>query len=118
MIKAANDNPKVCSEIDFRAIGDEAVSALPAVLTRLLPRGRVIGREYVALNPTRADQTPGSFKVRLTGSRAGAWADFATGDHGGDIISLVAYLEGIGQREAARLLARMLGMREEGVRHG
>jgi len=103
--------------VDFRVITREAIPSLPAVLARLLPGGRVIGHEYVALNPRRPDQHLGSFKVRLTGVRAGTWADFATGDHGGDIISLVAYLEQVRQHEAARLLARMLGIDLAGDRH-
>jgi hypothetical protein len=46
----------------------------------------------------------------LGGKRAGAWSDFATGDRGGDVISLIAYIENIRQSEAARLLARLLGV--------
>ena len=34
---------------------------------------------------------------------------WSTGDKGGDPVSLVAYLEGVSQSEAARRLARMLG---------
>ena len=45
------------------------------------------GHEYVARNPTRADRRPGSFKINL---RTGRWADFATGDKGGDPVSLAA----------------------------
>jgi hypothetical protein len=61
----------------------------------------------VALNPLREDSRPGSFKVNL---RTGRWADFATGDKGGDAISLLAYLRRLPQAEAARLLARELEM--------
>jgi hypothetical protein len=104
--------------LDFSAIAREATLTLPAVLVRVLPGGQVVGREYVALNPRRTDHHPGSFKVRFSGARAGAWADFATGDRGGDIISLVAYLEGIRQHEAARLLAQMLGVDLGEARHG
>jgi hypothetical protein len=102
--------------IDFDAINRAALAALPAVLHRLVPDGKTIAREYVALNPTRADRRPGSFKVNL---RTGHWADFATGDRGGDPVSLVAYLEGCSQSDAARLLGRMLGLdAREGRRHG
>jgi hypothetical protein len=55
----------------------------------------------------RADRHAGSFKVNL---RTGRWADFATGDRGGDPVSLVAYLEGVTQGEAARLVSVMLGL--------
>ena len=43
------------------------------------------------MNPTRPDRRAGSFKVNL---RTGRWADFATGDKGGDAVSLAAYLSG------------------------
>jgi hypothetical protein len=42
---------------------------------------------------------------------SGKWADFSTGDRGGDVVSLRAYLLDVSQREAARLLAQELGMR-------
>ena len=101
--------------LDFDSINRIALAAFPAVLARIIPRGKIVGREYVALNPTRADHRPGSFKIRLSGSRAGSWADFAIGERGGDSVSLVAYLENVSQGEAARMLAQMLG-HETGVR--
>jgi hypothetical protein len=104
--------------IDFREVNAAALACLGPVLWRLAPGGKVIAGEYVALNPRRADRRPGSFKVRFLGPRAGAWADFATGDRGGDVISLCAYLEGVSQAEAARRLARMLGLEVGGRRDG
>ncbi len=102
--------------IDFDAINRTAISALPAVLARIVPGGKILASEYVALNPTRVDRRPGSFKVNM---RSGHWADFATGDKGGDPVSLVAYVEGVSQPEAARRLARMLGLEtREAPRHG
>ena len=93
--------------VDFKKINTAAMANLRALLCRWLPGGRVVGHEYLALNPTRADRCIGSFKINLT---TGRWADFATGDRGGDIISLTAYLAGISQSEAARQLAIMLNM--------
>jgi hypothetical protein len=78
---------------------------LPALAARWLPSGRRCGAEWVALNPRRPDRRPGSFKVNL---QSGLWADFATGDRGGDVISLAAYLFGTSQLEAARRLRLML----------
>jgi hypothetical protein len=104
--------------IDFESIAREARFSLGAVLKRILPGGRVVGSEYVVLNPTRADRRPGSFKIRIVGPRAGCWSDFATGDKGGDVISLVAYLENIRQQEAAKLVARMLSVNVKDGRHG
>ena len=94
-------------QIDFAAINRAAQAALPVLLQRWLPDGRVQGREYVARNPTRHDRRPGSFKVNLI---SGCWADFSTGDKGGDPVSLAAYLGGLSQAEAARQLASMLGL--------
>lgn len=96
--------------INFAGINRAALTVLPALLARWLPDGRCVGREYVARNPTRADRTPGSFKVVISGRRAGSWSDFATGDRGGDPVSLCAYIHNMGQGEAARALADMLGV--------
>ena len=93
--------------IDFAEINRAALAAFPAVLARILPGGKRVGAEIVALNPRRADRRLGSFKVNRYNGR---WADFATGDKGGDPVSLVAYLANVSQGEAARLLARMLGL--------
>ena len=93
--------------LDFATINRAALTDLPTVLRRWLPDGRVIGEEFVARNPTRHDRRPGSFKINV---KTGRWADFATGDKGGDPVSLVAYLEGCGQGEAARRLAAALGV--------
>lgn len=98
------------NKINFEAINAAAVQSLPLLLARWLPGGKRIGKEYVALNPTRADRKQGSFKVVMVGRRTGVWADFATGDRGGDPISLAAYLFGLRQGEAARKLAEMLGI--------
>lgn len=101
--------------INFEAINRAALAALPAILRRLLPDGRIIGGEWVARNPTRTDRRPGSFKINL---RTGRWADFATGDCGGDPVSLYAYVERCRQSDAALWLAQMLGMGGGDCRHG
>jgi hypothetical protein len=98
------------SHLDFDAINQGALVALPALLRRWLPDGVAHGAEYVARNPRRVDRRPGSFSINV---RTGKWSDFATGDKGGDVVSLAAYLAGTGQAEAARALADMLE-----VRHG
>ena len=96
--------------LDFPAINRAALVSLPALLRRWLPDGRLVGREYTARNPKRADRRPGSFRINVN---SGKWADFATGDKGGDVVSLAAYLSGTGQGEAARALADMLGVRHD-----
>ena len=96
------------SRIDFATINAVALLALPALLARWTPDGRAVGREWTARNPRRADAHAGSFKVNL---QTGRWSDFATGDRGGDPVSLAAYLHSLSQAEAARRLAEMLGVR-------
>jgi hypothetical protein len=95
------------ARIDFAVVNNAALSELSSLLCQWLPGGRIVGREYVARNPRRADKTPGSFKINL---HSGKWCDFATGDAGGDVVSLAAYLSGSGQVEAARNLSEMLGV--------
>jgi hypothetical protein len=99
--------PRRSESVDFARVNREALSVLPAVLRRLLPGGKIVGREFVALNPRRADRHLGSFRINC---RTGRWKDFATADGGGDPVSLVAFLAGASQPEAARLLAQLLGM--------
>ena len=94
--------------LDFDSINRAGLASLPTLLRRWLPDGRLVGREYTARNPRRADRRPGSFKVNIN---TGKWADFACDAKGGDVVSLAAYLSGTGQAEAARALADMLGVR-------
>jgi len=93
--------------IDFHRINRAAMPHLPQIVHRLLPGGKIHSREYVVRNPRRFDRHPGSFKINLA---TGQWADFATTDRGGDPVSLIAWLEGVSQPEAAKLLARMLSI--------
>ena len=95
------------ARIDFDAVNRAALASLPALLRCWLSQGRREGQEWVALNPTRTDRHLGSFRINM---RTGRWADFATGDKGGDVISLAAYLHGLTQGEAARRLAAKLGV--------
>jgi hypothetical protein len=97
----------VSAVVDFERVNRAGLAVLPALLARWLPDGRLMAGEWVARNPRRADRSPGSFKINM---RSGRWADFATGDRGGDVVSLAAYLAGMGQADAARELARALGI--------
>jgi hypothetical protein len=74
----------------------------------MIEHGRREGREWVALNPRRADRHLGSFRIRLD---IGVWADFALPDaRGRDLISLLAYVLNISMRDAALSLAKLLGI--------
>jgi hypothetical protein len=93
--------------VDFERVNAAALAAADSVVPGLLPGGRREGAEWVALNPSRADRRPGSLKVNLA---SGRWADFATDDRGGDLVSLAALVAGVGQREAAIRLAESLAV--------
>ena len=93
--------------LTFAEVNAAAVTHIPRIVTRLLPGGRPEGAEYVVRNPRRADNKPGSFKINL---KTGKWQDFATGDKGGDIISLVSFLDNINPPKALDAVARMVGM--------
>jgi DNA primase len=84
----------------FQRLNATLLPQLPALVKEWLPTGRASGAEWTALNPRRYDTRPGSFRINL---RSGRWADFATGERGGDPISLYAYLFTGGRQGAAAL---------------
>ncbi len=88
--------------VDFAEINRAALANFRSLLQSWIPGGRFCGNEYVALNPVRADRRPGSFTVNW---RTGQWGDFATGDRGGNPISLYAYLASIPYAQAGFRLA-------------
>lgn len=49
------------------------------------------------LNPRRADRTPGSFVIWMTGSGVGAWKDYAI-DKKGDVFDLIQYVLGLREK--------------------
>jgi putative DNA primase/helicase len=96
--------------MDFNKIKAVALSNIESVLANYCPGGKRQGREYLPLNKLRADSKIGSFSINLD---TGAWSDFATDARGGDLIALVAYIEGIKQGEAAKRLSQFLGLSTE-----
>lgn len=78
---------------------------IPRILEDILPRGKMKGNGYVAYNPHRLDKSLGSFRINII---TGKWADFATRDRGGDIISLYAYVKGYSSKlQAAKELKEL-----------
>jgi hypothetical protein len=92
-------------KIAFHRVADAARRNAEPIVRRWLHTGHREGREWIAINPTRGDSRPGSFKVNLT---TGMWSDFATDHRGGDLISLAAYLFHLKQADAALRVADML----------
>lgn len=72
-----------------------------------LSGGKNQAREYLPINPTRADRKPGSFTINRD---SGAWSDFATDGRGGDLVALAAYVLDCRQIEAAERLADHFGI--------
>jgi hypothetical protein len=88
---------------------NSAVRARPEdVCRRLLRGGRRDARRWRCGD--LAGSAGASLSVVLHGDGAGRWADFATGQGNGAPVSLVAAIMGDSPTEAARKLARMLGL--------
>lgn len=95
---------------NIKMIAARALSGIDSILAHWLPNGKREGDEYKPLNPKRSDNSTGSFSIN---TRSGQWADFASGDKGADLVSLVAYLEDLTQSEAAKRVANFLNLRIE-----
>lgn len=80
---------------------DEVISLLG------LSGGKKRGREYLTLNPKRKDSSLGSFSINMD---KGQWSDFSTGDQGGDLVALAAFVWDVKQGEAAGQLGDGLGI--------
>lgn len=88
---------------EFAAINRAALAKCPTLLEKLLPGGKVQGREYVCANISGG--SGGSFSINM---ETGKWADFSTDESGIDLVALVAAIEGVNQFEAAKRLAEMV----------
>lgn len=95
-------------KLDFKLIASRALDQIEAVCVHWLPNGRRTNAEWEIGD--RHGNPGKSLKVHLTGGKAGMWSDFSTDDKGGDLVSLVAYVDGCSQLEAARKLAEFLGI--------
>lgn len=82
--------------IDFAAIKQRY--PMRAIIDALGLDGFDRGVEFIARNPTRDDESPGSFSIN---TKTGVWKDFATQDGGNDGISLWRYVKGMGSMGAA-----------------
>jgi putative DNA primase/helicase len=103
----------VKSRLDFQGIARAALPHLEVLCARWLPGGRRNGREWCC--GSLAGEAGDSCRVNLI---TGRWCDFATGEKGGDAISLAAAIHQISQLEAARRLAGMLGLSQEAAPRG
>lgn len=90
--------------IDFKSLNTAALTHCPDLLEKLLPEGKLQGHEFTCGN--LAGESGKSCCININ---TGKWSDFATGETGGDLISLVAAIENINQYDAAKFLAEMIG---------
>ena len=87
------------TSLNIKQIAESLAPSQETILTQICPGGTISGREYMAGS---INGGPGkSFSLNLT---TGKWADFATGEKGGDIIALYAAVNRINNAEAARTL--------------
>lgn len=94
-------------KIDFERLASELSGRARDLVPSWLPGGKMQGREYCCGDLTGK---PGdSLRVNLD---TGKWADFATDEKGGDLISLYAAIHRLSQIEAAKALVE-----KEGVHH-
>jgi putative DNA primase/helicase len=91
--------------IDFKSINAAALPRLGGLLPGWLPGGRIEAGEYVC-----ASLEGGQGRSCSVNLSTCLWGDFATGAKGGDPVSLLAAIRGVKQSEAARELARDLGL--------
>ncbi|HML59363.1 MAG TPA: hypothetical protein PKD41_00600 [Solidesulfovibrio sp.] len=96
----------------IQCANDAAFGRITELLPTWLPGGRQEGQEYVCAS---LDGGQGhSCKVNLA---TGRWADFATDDKGGDLVSLFAAIHGLRQSDAAQQIAENLGVTSDQTRY-
>jgi putative DNA primase/helicase len=88
------------NKIDFNGLGRALLANAGVHLSSWLPGGKINGKEYEC--GSLHGEAGGSLRINLN---TGKWADFATGDKGGDLISLYAAINGLKNSEAAAQLA-------------
>jgi putative DNA primase/helicase len=99
--------------IRFQALSDALLSRAEQLVPAWLPGGRRNGHEWVCAGLHGGEGT--SCSVNL---RTGRWADFASDDKGGDLVSLYAAIHGLDQGRAAVAVARDEGLEDvAGVQH-
>lgn len=88
------------NKLDFEGLASFLLSSINTLLPDWLPGGRIVGHEYECANLNGGHG--GSCKVNI---KTAQWADFASNDKGGDLISLYAAIKRIGQGEAYKQLS-------------
>lgn len=95
--------------MNAKELSQRMASEAASIAQFLLPGGKRKGGEWVA--GSISGEEGQSLSVRLSGAKAGVWADFASGEKG-DILDLWAAVRGCSMAEAIRDAKDYLGVRE------
>lgn len=82
--------------IDFVGLNAYLLGNAEALVAAWLPGGKRVGHEYVC-----GSLSGGAGRSCSINLNSGAWADFQSGEAGGDLVSLYAAIHGMKQHEAA-----------------
>ena len=93
--------------IRFEALAEALLARADYYVAQWLPGGHIKGHEYVCGGLSGGEGS--SCSVNL---KSGAWADFATDEKGGDLLSLYAAIHGLSQAKAAISVARDEGLED------
>lgn len=100
--------------IRFADLAQALLADAEGLVNKWLPGGAKRGHEYVC--GSLSGGAGSSCSVNLT---TGMWADFQTGEQGGDMLSLYATIHGLTQGKAARQVAQEEGLEAvAGIVHG
>lgn len=93
--------------IKYEALAKELLSRAEALVAQWIPGGKKVAHRYVCGSLRGGEGT--SCSVNL---KTGQWGDFATGETGGDLISLYGACEGLTPAKAAVQVARDYGLED------
>lgn len=96
------------ASINFERLASELTARSHEFVPRWITGGKQRGNEYRAATINGGDGD--SFSINLL---TGKWADFATNQTGGDLISLYAEIHNLSNYESAKVLAEMIGFQED-----
>jgi twinkle protein len=92
---------------DIGEISRRLAGRAEEVARSLFPNGKRVGQEWCAGDTNGGDGK--SLKVHLSGSKAGLWCDFATGESG-DLLDLMATVKGVSLSEVLREAKSLVGI--------
>ncbi|WBM43105.1 virulence protein E [Comamonas aquatica] len=93
--------------IQYKALADALLPMADTLVPQWLSGGQRIGHEWKC--GSLAGEAGGSTSINLV---TGAWADFATGEQGGDLLGLYAAIHSLTMAQAAVQLARELHLED------